>query len=380
MSTKLSVLLDRMNRYQSIFASEDQYKVRDLDTAIRKIKRKTKLPWMIKQTNLKIFAGIEVYPIPSDQDDIAFIDDKNKDKIEKPAFQYTSIKQFSEDPNNRNLYAEIWDAEQKFIGVKYKDSGLASVLIDDCGDLTKYTAEGDITSISLNKITYIDTRQSIKFNVINSTGVSSLTIAQNKIVDPEYESKWFFAWVYLRSIPTSILMEFGTDSSNYLYSTVTTQFSGQAFKLDDWNLIGFDLNEATSTGPIDSNDFSYSKLTFNGLETGVNFLGATYLKSWMQLEYQYYSKYLIKSNLGVYKEAFYDYETGSFATDDELIGEDYFSDIITNEAILFHLNDKENQALMGLITQEIIECWDALSGKYPELTPDIITDGYNFIS
>jgi hypothetical protein len=150
--------------------------------------------------------------------------------------------------------------------------------------------------------------------------------------------------------------------------------------LDDWNLIGFDLNEATSTGTIDSNDFSYSKLTFNGLETGVNFLGATYLKSWMQLEYQYYSKYLIKSNLGVYKEAFYDYETGSFATDDELIGEDYFSDIITNEAILFHLNDKENQALMGLITQEIIECWDALSGKYPELTPDIITDGYNFIS
>lgn len=380
MSTKLSTLLDRMNRYQSILSSEDQFKVRDLDTAIRKVKRKTNLPWDLKSSSIKIFPGISIYPIPSDQKDIAFIDDETKQKIDKPDFQYTSIKQFSEDPTDRNLFAEIWDNEQKFIGIKYKNLGLASVLLDDCSDSSNYSISGDITSKSVNRITYIDTRQSLKFNITNSTGIASLENVNINIVESEYESKWFFAWVYLRSVPTSIDLEFGTDASNKLSKNITTQFSGQEIKIDDWNLIAFDLNDATLTGTIDYNNLNYYKITFNGLETGANFLGPVYLKAWKELEYQYYKKYSIKDVDGNYKEYFYDYSTGSFSVDDELIGEEEFSDIILNEAILFHLNEKENQTLMGLVLQEISDCWESLAKKYPELSPDIMTDGYIFIN
>ena len=56
--------------------------------------------------------------------DLAFLDDNSRAKLGKPNFQYTSIQQFHEDPNNRNLLADIWENGERKLGVKYKNIGL----------------------------------------------------------------------------------------------------------------------------------------------------------------------------------------------------------------------------------------------------------------
>ena len=47
MSTKLSTLLNRMDRVQTLQSLDAVYKVQDLDEAIRIVKRGIKFPWAL---------------------------------------------------------------------------------------------------------------------------------------------------------------------------------------------------------------------------------------------------------------------------------------------------------------------------------------------
>ncbi len=378
MPTKLGTLINRMNRYQAVEKIDNTYKVQDLDEAIRTARRVCKFPWTLKAKNLKIFEGISLYNPESDFDGLAFLDDEGKYKTGKPEFQYTSIKQFYEDPNNRNLIAEIWNEGVLSLGVKYKDAGLTQLLLDECSDITKYTPSGDFTAIEEETVKTAIGSNSIKATLVEGTNIATLTCDIDEVIDPEYKKKYFFAYVYLASVPTSIDLKLKKDASNYLSKNILTQFDGRVLKANDWNILAFDLNDCVVEGST-GGEFESFEITLNGAEAGSYYFGETALKQWLNLNYQYYHKNLVKQTDGTYKEQFLDIETNDFDLLDILIGEDIFSDIILYEALILAINEQENGTIFGLVNQKREGAWQSLFEKYPDLQPTITTNYYNFI-
>ncbi len=103
-STLLSTLLSDMNRWRDVSFLEEQYKVRSLDAAIRRLRRESVFPWTIQKSTLRVFDEVLEYPVKSDHDELAYLDNQKGDNYaQKERFFYTSLQQFYEDVNNRDL-------------------------------------------------------------------------------------------------------------------------------------------------------------------------------------------------------------------------------------------------------------------------------------
>jgi len=94
-----------MNRYKSIYKQEEQYKVQDLDDALRNLLRDNIPPWNLKKSTLKIFDDVLEYPVADDHDALYYLDNDtidsnniNKNGLERANFFYTSTKEFYDDP------------------------------------------------------------------------------------------------------------------------------------------------------------------------------------------------------------------------------------------------------------------------------------------
>lgn len=381
-STPLSTILNRMNRYKFAADVEEQYKVYDLDEAIRRTQRNTTLPWCIKKSTLKIFSDVNIYPVASDQDCLIYLDSKKANSFATSArFKYTSLQQFFEDVDNRNNLAEIWDGGVKFLGVKYNNDNSSSLLVTDTNSSDNFTVSGDATEVSEDNINYTEGNGSVKVTIVSDTGIANV-INTCAVSDVNYKKKYYFRKVYLSAVPTSIELRFGIDSSNYLSSgSLTTQFSGQPLKANDWNLLAFDLNNATTVGTIDAvnNQFTYEDIKFNDAESGVYNIENSYLREWSLLDYWYVSKNLITTSgsSDLLKESFVDNE-GSYDITDVLVGDKEWADIIMFDALEATAIDAENKTLINFMSNKKAEAWSALEDKYPDMQPLIITNRYRF--
>lgn len=387
-SITLNNLLNRMDRYQDVATVEAQYKVRDLDEAIRTQRRTIKPPWAIFKSTLRIFENVFIYPVASDHDYLAYLDNQLTNQ-QSPStngnlsayFVYTSLEQFYEDTNNRNKLCDIWDKGTRYLGVKYWPLNAPSALVSSV-TLADYTASGDASGLFLETVNTIDDTDSIGFTVTSSAG--SATISESMptaISDSSYKSKYYFRWAYFGSnVPTSVDLRFGNDSSNYLYSNITAQFAGQAFQTNTWNLLAIDLNTATTVGTIDSTAFDYEAIKFYGLASGTYYINNAYLRGWQLMDYWYYSKFNVKTNSASVpdQQFFYVDATNAYSGDSSLVGDSEWIDVILFDAILTTLADNENQGVIKSIGEKRATAWSQLMKKYPDMSPTIITSGYNF--
>ena len=381
-STALSTILNRMNRWQTIYDVEELYKVEDIDEAIRTARRKTSFYWNIKKATLKVFTEVFAYPTATDHSDIVYLDNQNSgDFASKARFKYTSLQEFYEDPTNRNYIAEIWDGGQKYLGVNYKGIEAQTLKVDDADATTNYSYTGDVTSLALDTVVYKEGVNSIKVNITNVTGIATVanTLAIT-IPDTNYKSKYYFRWFYFDNIPTSVELKFGNDASNYLYSGVlTSQFSGQGFKTNDWNLLAFDLNEATEVGTIDPNAFNYEEVIFNGASTGVYRIDESSLKAWELLDYYYNSIYSVTTDGNNLNKEYFKNDAAEYDITHKLVGDSEWIDVIMFEAITSAVADRENSKIFAVIDRKRQEAWEALYEKYPSQVPVIVTNRWRFL-
>jgi len=377
-STKLSTILSRMDRWQTVSTIEEQYKVRDLDDSIRSLRRTTQTPWSINKSTIRIFRDVLEYPIATDHDYLMYLNTQGNER--PPNFYFTSTKEFYENPDYRNDLAEIWDSGTRFLGIRYENFSSNNITIDTASTLANYTGSDDVTSVELDTTMYKEGNSSIQANITNSTDVATVTIANDAFQDVEYLKKYYFINVYLGGLPTSVDLRIGTDSSNYLTANVTTQFSGQALKANNWNLLAFNLNEPDSTvGTIDSNSFAYSAIVLNAAPTGAYYINYSYLREWNLMDYSYYSLYNIKtaSSLVADQEFFFNSEE-AYALDSELIGDKEWIDVIMYDAILLGVTDKENSVILPKIKERRDTAWQKLLENYPSEKPLITTRRYNY--
>lgn len=380
-TTTLDILLEEMNRNKDIDNLETQYKVKAIDGAIRALRRASVFPWQIKKGSLKVFNGVKEYPVASDHDELLYIDKVSLESYNDTArFHNTSLQQFYEDVmSNRNLMAEIWDAGTPMLGIDYKDLGLSSVLLDNAETAGNYSVSGDATSVSADTVNYKEGNGSMRVVVTSSTTIATIvctfTTAQN---DSLYKNKYHFRLIYLDAAPTSIEMRLRTSAGNYISTVVTTQFSGQAFKADSWNLIAHNLNEATETGTFNSASIAGDEIVLNGAATGIYYLDTANLREWKLFDYWYYSRNLIIASGSSSPDQEKFYRSSTWNTADTLIGDQEWIDVLLYEALETLMADIENVKLFSYVMRKKKEAWDAFDAKYPNMVPVITTNRYRF--
>lgn len=386
-TTSLSNLLTREDRYQTLKTISELYKVQDIDEAIREIKRDHNLPFLQKKGTLRVFPDVLLYPPAADHDYLTYLD-TNNDQVtygDRMRARYTSLQQFYEDLDYRNTVAEIWDGNSLMLAIRDKDvlpgfqSG--SQLIDSAESISNYTASLDASNLVLDQVLFTgDSNASVRFtNTLSGTAQALVEFVPTSFSEANYQSKYFFISVYLTGIPTSVQLRLGNDSSNYLSTTVTAQFSGQAFKEDDWNLLAMDLNTATTTGTINSSSFDYAGVRLNNAPTGTYNIDASYLRGWTLLAYWYVSKWIVQTAAGTTasKESFIAAD-GTYSTSDLLIGDYEWADVVMYKAMLRGLADKENQALKADVLSWLAAAMDKLKIIYPDAKPLVVTQTLRF--
>ena len=388
-STKLSTILNRMNRYQTISNIEEQYKVRDLDDALRNLRREIQPAWINKKGTIRVFDDVLEYPIAPDHDALHYIDNSamsnnsfsSQSSIQAPAnFFYTSLKEFYEDPDYRNDLAEIWDNGTRFLGIRYTDFNFGSQTIDTSTDVSIYSTSGDAGTPILDQVFFKVGNSSIKVPITSNTGIATIVDTPGANYDANYKRKYYFRYIYLNYAPTSIELRFGNDSSNYMSKVVTTQFSGVAFKEDDWNLVAFDLNAPDSiVGTISNNIFDYESIILNGAISGNYYINQSYLREWSLMDYWYYSSYNVATLGSSFpnQDYFMD-DNDSYSIDTVLIGDKEWSDVIMYDAILIGMEDEENSVIKGSIQKKRDAAFQALKDNYPSEKPLITNRKYLF--
>lgn len=382
-STLLSTILSRMDRWKDAENVETQYKVRDLDSSIRELKRTVQPPWTLVKGSLRVFPGVKEYPIASGHDELAYLD---KDKIESYAdaarFYFTSLQQFYEMVNaTRNLLTEIWDQGTKMLGVDYKDEGLSSQKLNGAEVASEYTGSGDAGTPVKDTVLFKKGNASMRVPITLNTSSASIKNTFTSFVDAKYKSKYHFKWIYLFAVPTSIELRFQVSDSVYLKTTgITTQFSGQAFKAGQWNLIAQDLSTATEVGSISTaSSWASEKIILIGAATGNYYIDESNLREWILLDYWYYSRYFVQLlNSSVPDQEFFFNSSEVYSTDSSLVGDDEWIDVIMYDALMITINEKEDDNVYNEIRRRRETAWAKLEEKYPDMTPLIITNRHRF--
>ena len=368
-----------MDRFQTVAPVEEQYKVQDLDSAIKYYRREFQFPQTLQKGSLRVFADQLEYPVPTDFDEFAFLNNKEKNWVRKPRPRFTSLAEFYEDPNYQNDAAEIWDGNDRFLALRYRLNRGSSQLISSAEDASLYTGSGDAGTPVIDNVFFDDGAGSIRYPVTLSSNTATFSFSFTSISDSLYKQKYAFYKVYFPTVPTSVVLRYGNDSSNYLSATVTTQFSGQSFKAGQWNILAFDLNTATTTGTITTTAFDYGAIIPTGVTTGNYYVDASYLKSWELLTFWYYSKFTVAlTGSTPANQEYFINSSGVYATDSSFVGDSEWTEVIKYKALMFTLADRKDKELKADITADLERAERTLFRLYPSMRPSITTSKYNF--
>jgi hypothetical protein len=164
---------------------------------------------------------------------------------------------------------------------------------------------GTASNLSVNNTNFAQGAGSLQFDT--TAGAAYLENSTMTAVDLSavVNQSYLFVWVYVPtgSSLTSVNLQWGSDSSNYYSSTVTTNQQGNAF-VNGWNLCQFVWSSASTTGTPVSSAIDYARVTLNvtGTLTGCLVNGLESILGSI-LSYEYYSKYLFRDAVtGAFQE------------------------------------------------------------------------------
>ena len=122
-----------------------------------------------------------------------------------------------------------------------------------------------------------------------------------------YRKHSVFVWQYIpvKTNITNFILKIGQDESNYISKTITTQNDGTAFNVG-WNLLRFDISDASQTGSIDTTAGAYAEVVMTKDTAKVSQAGFItdhlMFKRGEIHEVVYYSKYGWQNAAGTYLE------------------------------------------------------------------------------
>lgn len=192
-----------------------------------------------------------------------------------------------------------WNTGVKTLRIGIPNDG--NVLLDACGVDDDWSVGGGASGLEEDSQVYAYGSASLKYSLLGSGYVANSSISAD-LSDMEGEGV-VFAYVWSPStVPNGHTLRIGTDASNYYEVSVTAPWDITAYR-EGWNLLGFDLSSATTTGSPDISDIQYVYLYTDqtGTATPVR-LGVLFASLGKILEIEYYSKYLFRDTTGSFKE------------------------------------------------------------------------------
>lgn len=380
-STLVSTILNRMKRWQTISSIEDQFLVRDLDGSIRKLRRKIQFPWTLQKGSLRVFDEVLEYPVPADYDELAYLDTQKSQSFypARARFKFTSLQQFFENPDFRNDIAEIRDANDVFLGVRYRPRTTASQLLNNAETESEFSVSGDATSVTKDTVVFKEGNASMRIAITLSASTATVKNTFSSFTDANYKQKFHFKLVYLDGVPTSISLRFQVSDSVYIETTgITTQFSGQPFKADSFNLVAHDLNLATEVGSISTSSlWASEKIILIGAATGTYYVDASHLRQWELLDFWFYSRFNIILVGGTTADQEYIMNASEvFSSDSKLIGDSEWIDVVMYDALEKSFADEKDSETLKEIKGLGGDAMSDLMENYPSMKPLITTQRY----
>ena len=176
--TSLQTLVNRAQSKRALMNVSADDLVVSFDAAIREQMRTIDTPWRLKKGTLRVFSDVLEYPVAADHEDLMFLDTQKagNDYWEKARFQYTSIQQFYENPEDRNYLATIFQNGTKFLGVRYQSGNniAPSVMADGANSVNGWSTSGDASNMYLDQVNTHNSGSSIQFSVNNVLGIARI--------------------------------------------------------------------------------------------------------------------------------------------------------------------------------------------------------------
>ena len=261
----------------------------------------------IRITNIEnaLFDDVTSYTTPSDLKQDKIVDIRPQVGREY-GDQYTKrmIADFGRSAGNHDFNV-LYKNGTKFLQLKEDVKGTKTV-ISEVNSTSGWSAGDAASNLTLDSLNYITGSKSINFDIgtTPATGyVENSTLPAVDLSETTVANSGF-VWVFLPDATkvTSITGRIGSSSSNYLSQTVTTTHDTQAF-FSGWNLLRFELGEATETGTVDYSSITYFRLTIahNGTGDTDYRLDSITVGVGEIYEMVYYSDAIFKGTDGSYK-------------------------------------------------------------------------------
>ena len=244
-----------------------------------------------------------LYMLPNDYSHNGLINVFERDYVNiRPRIRVGSyLPEFMRSLENTSL-VELQDIDWvQFVNISDEHHS-RSYVIDSCDDSTNgtWTAVWDVQNIRFDTAHALSGQSSLSFdgNVTSSPfGVEKSDFADTvSSTDMRYITMQMYLPVYQQNVS----IRYGVDSGNYKEITLQRDWQGERFK-KGWNILRFDIDNATTTGVISSDTITYFRFTIDG-EISTNILGfkidAIYISSNVSYDIQYYSSSIITNQYG----------------------------------------------------------------------------------
>ncbi len=303
----------------------------------------------LRSTKRKIWTGPVLheelfdYQAPADLKDLALIDViRGEGRDTTDHFDMVQNEYFDRHKSlNKNLVAiDDHDFLKKLrISAELRGGDVAEVVVHDCESLTDdgtWAVSLDASALTLDEDVFLYGEASLNFDMDQAGTTTTVGILLNSDMDQKdltgYEDGSVYVSVYAPLITglDGFTLRIGNDASNYYSLQVTTTNEGLAFYVG-WNLLRFDLKNATQTGTVDLSEIDYVRFTIDkgndSLQSKDWRLDNIVARRGRYHELLYYTKYPWQTSSGTYIE--------NSTVDGDLLNAD------THEYELFILKGKE---------------------------------------
>jgi len=246
-----------------------------IHSMLRRLRRKFDIPTSEIVTQQDVFSGVQEYAYPTGAKDILTLRDNYKIQ-DNTSFSRVTEEVFWRDMNSGNKLSESRNGQTRTLLIDLQYPQTNYVILNSCesydgdGTWTADTTNSDAANVATNNLRTRYNNGSVSFDIDVSQSANNYAEVyvtgrtKNISVDSLDDVGVLFVWVYFPSTPTyvsSIRSRWGNDSSNYFEVTATTNWDGGSFG-QGWNLVGFDWQDATETGTVDTANVDYLNFRF----------------------------------------------------------------------------------------------------------------------
>ena len=184
----------------------------------------------------------------------------------------------------------------------------APVIINQVEAITQngtWATGGTASNLAVDNTNYVQGAGSLKFDLTAGAGwIENSTMSAVNLSSFVNQSSLFVNTYFQTGADvTSVILRWGSDSSNYYTSTITQNQQALAFT-NGWNLGEFIWKNATVVGSPSTTAVDYVRVTINttSAQTGCRVNGVNSILGTV-LSYEYYSKYLFRNaSTGAFQE------------------------------------------------------------------------------